>query len=310
MCRISVEGLVSAARSQSLHAGGGWAVLLASIGFFGCAEVGDVTDHSALASESQEVVMHDSLGTELAPISAAAVSSNAAADRDLNLLARIEVQPNELLEIYEPSPGLLLLSGVGAPDSKALLTPRAIESMSVEEIWQLGAGSADMPRELRAAIARANTRAEAAGRVMPEGIEPSYATPFGASAPPVQVAADLPPVFPSAGWCDTEYYYQGYGDCPNGYDFSVCWDSVGGNGGWASADYVSHVYTNVCAAAGQVMLYVSSAHGGGGYWTVDQDTTRWWSQSYWGCGNDCLRVRADVLDAGPDRFHFRFLTIY
>lgn len=157
---IVENSLTTAARSISLHTGGMWAVLLASLGMLGCADVEDLTGGLALASDSHESVMHVSLATELAPISAAIASSNAQADLDLNLLARVEVQPGEMLEIYEPVPGQLLVSGVGAPAGEALLSAHAIEGLSAEEIWDLATGSTEMPGELRVAIVRASKQKE------------------------------------------------------------------------------------------------------------------------------------------------------
>ena len=239
----------------------------------------------------------DSLGTELAPISAAIASSNAQADLDLNLLARVEVQPNEMLEIYEPVPGRLLVSGVGAPAGEALLSAHAVEGLPVEDIWNLATGSTEMPGELRAAIVRASKRKD------PPGFNPQPDPP-GFNPQPEQSI--------SSGWCDTGYYSSGYGNCSSGSDFSICIDNWW-NGAYGYYDGAFYVYTNVCPATGPVVLKVTSDHGGGGIWTVSQNTVRWWQQDDWDCGTlwdwDCLTVRADVQEASGDRFHFRFFGL-
>jgi hypothetical protein len=341
MSTLDMEVSVSpVARSASMHAGGIWAVLLTSLGMLGCAGIDDVTDSSALASDGHESVMRDSLGTALAPISATIASSNADAALDLNLLARIEVQPNEMLEIYEPAPGVLLVSGVGAPAGEALLSAQAIEGLSVEEIWQLGAGSTEMPGELRAAIARASKRDETASRAMQEGIEPPDAPLPGFNPqpdPPGLNPQPEPPGFnpqpdppgfnpqpdppgfnpqpdpsTSSGWCDAGYFSSGYGDCPPGWDFSVCLNDWW-NGAYAYSDGAFYAYTNVCPATGPVVLRIDSDHGGGGIWTVNQNTVRWWAQDDFDCGTlfdwDCLTVRTDVEQASGDRFHLRFRAL-
>src|SRR4029079_17099115 len=101
----------------------------------------------------------DSLGSSLDPVSAAIARANAQADVDLHLVARVAAQPGELLELYEPSPGRLVVSGAGAPAGKAILSQAAMAGMSVEDVWRLAAGSADMPDALRAALGRVQQRA-------------------------------------------------------------------------------------------------------------------------------------------------------
>lgn len=296
------------ARAFSRYAGT-WAALCASLGMLGCVAVEDPIDSSALSSEIRKSVMRDSLGTELAPISAAIARSNAQTDLDLNLLARVEVQPNEMLEIYEPAPGRIMVSGAGAPTGEALLPPHVIKGLSVEEIWDLAAGTAEMPGALRAAIARAGEQMEAGGVVMQEGIEPPEAPRSGALATATPAAADLEPPSTSAGWCDTEYFSQGYGACDSLWDFEYCptnwWN---GYHAWAYADFV---YTNVCPATGPVVLNV---HGSNDFarwddtWDVPLNTVRWW----WGRDLEWFSAytSSNVLEALNDRFHFRFYGFF
>jgi hypothetical protein len=303
----------TAARAFSRYTGP-WAVLCASLGMLGCVAIEEPIDSSALAGEIRESVMRDSLGTELAPISAAIARSNAQADLDLNLLVRIEVQPNEMLEIYEPAPGRIVISTAGAPTGESLLPPHVTEGLSVEEIWDLAAGSAEMPGELRAAMARARERMEAGGPAMQEGIELPEAPRAGALATATPVAADLEPPSTSAGWCDTEYFFQGYGRCFFDFDYYYCPNDWWGN---ISVSYYSawYVYTNVCPATGPVTLRVTASYGNnpGGYWYVPQNTVRQWSDSDPECGslsNWCMDVRSAVEQASGDRLHFRFFALY
>lgn len=250
--------------------------------------------------EEGEAAMHDSLGNVLGPVSAALARANAQADVELNLLARIEVQPDELLEIYEPTPGSILVSGAGAPAGKAILTAAALEGMTVEDVWSVATRSAEMPVALRAALGRVAQR--------PPG---ETAIPRGASGSSLDEAPPAPPASPAplaAGWCDSGYYTAGYGGCHSDYDFQVCLDNWW-NGAYAYNGGVNYVYTNVCPANGAVVLRVDSDHGGDGVWTVAQNTVRWWSQMYIGCLFDCLDVRSDVDEASNNRFHFRFLTL-
>jgi hypothetical protein len=59
----------------------------------------------------------DSLGKPVGAISRAIIQSNPRAES--SLLARVEVQPNELLEFYEPKPGALIVSGARASRSRS-----------------------------------------------------------------------------------------------------------------------------------------------------------------------------------------------
>lgn len=278
-----------------------WGVVFASLGLVGCLESEEATRDLSL----HETELRDSRGTVLAPTSAAIARANAQANVDLNLLARVEIQPNELLEIYEPTPGQILISGAGAPTGKAILSADAVAGKAVEEVWSLASGSAEMPAALSAALERARQARQQSGKpTLQRGVGQAGRSPSSPSDA-VESRAAAPPAAFTGGWCDTEYYRSGYGNCLPGYYFTVCMDNVWD---WAYASYggAEYVYTNVCPAIGDVTLKMTSDHGGSGYWYVREDTVRWWWQSDWGCTFDCLDVRADVMDAWGDRFHFRF----
>src|SRR5262245_16955546 len=55
--------------------------------------------------------MADSIGRPLGAVTAEIARINSQTDRDYGLVARLEVQPNEVLEFYEPAPGIIVLSG-------------------------------------------------------------------------------------------------------------------------------------------------------------------------------------------------------
>jgi hypothetical protein len=291
-----------------------WAVLLASFGIAGClgdeAEVSVVPVDEEVAPAGEEV-MRDSLGSALGPVSAALARANARADVELNLLARIEVQRDELLEIYEPTPGtimvagagapatMIMVAGAGAPAGKAILSREVMDGMAIADVWRLAAGSTAMPLELRAALARA------------ERLEPDEQTsaPDGAGSASGGSLDGAPPVAPgsvaplAAGWCDSGYYTSGYGNCPAS-TFRDCVDNWW-NGRWAYYYGSFYTYTNVCPANGSVTLRVTSNFNGG-LWTVPQNTVRWW---YFNALFPNLNVRADVEQASGNRFHFRFLVL-
>jgi hypothetical protein len=291
-----------------------WAVVVASLGLMGCLGSEDITENSLVPESSpvvagnEEATMRDAFGTALSPISAAIARANAQADLDLNLLVRVEIQAGEMLEIYEPTPGALLVSSAGAPAGKAILSEEAVSSMAIEDVWKLATNSAEMPGELRAALARSNQRQPQGGRTILQGSARKAEGAPSRTLGNVVSKGTAAPTALTSGWCDTGYFTSGYGNCPSGYDFSVCVNDWTG-GAYGSYGGAEYVYTNVCPATGSVVLHVQSDWGGGGYWTVPQNTVREWAQSLWGCFFDCLDVRSDVEQASGDRFHFRFLAL-
>jgi hypothetical protein len=118
-----------------------------------------------------------------------------------------------------------------------------------------------------------------------------------------------------AGYCDNRYFSSGAGNCPlpvPGYfvDWSAC------NDNWLDGLAHQHndakaSYLHVCPATGPVSLLVnnSDANIEPRPWHVPQDTIRDFYYDDPNCRfawNDCPTIRADVLDAQGDRFHFKF----
>jgi hypothetical protein len=214
-----------------------------------------------------------------------------------------------MLEIYEPTPGTFLVTGAGAPAGKAILSADALTGMTIEDVWRLATGSTEMPGKLRAALERTSRHRQDGERVTLQGDTGRAGRVFSSSPHMAAFGATISPAALTNGWCDNGYYSSGYGSCQSGYDVNVCLDDWS-NGAYAY-DYngAGYVYTNVCPATGPVTLQVQSDHGGGGIWTVDQNTVRWWTQSDVPCFFDCLDVRADVGQASGDRFQFRFQSL-
>lgn len=296
-------------KGTGVSAAGGalWLASLCITAAAGCVDADDPPGSPEVASPPTTTVgatgaLRDSLGSSLDPVSAAIARANAQADVDLHLVARVAVQPGELLELYEPSPGQLVVSGAGAP-ARAILSQGAIAGMGVEDVWRLAAGSAGMPDALHAALGRARLRAQASpAPSSPIALHGSATEPASSAGAGSKLRAAAPL---STGWCDNGYYTSGYGDCQSGWDFEVCLDNWW-NGAYATVGGAFWVYTNVCPATGPVVLRVTSDHDGGGIWTVSQNTVRWWQQDDVSCLFDCLDDRVDVQQASGDRFQFRF----
>jgi hypothetical protein len=249
------------------------------------------------APETNAQEVRDSLGKQLSPISSAIVRTNQAAEKELNLIARVEVQPDEILEFYEPSPGFLLISSAGAPKS---MTPLDKRRGSPADVWRRATAGAEMPATLREAIERVGKHKRARTNQTPR----KNPGKWGGGSPSRDFTR-------SGGYCDGAYHSE-LGGCGVGWDFMVCltnwWD-----GAYAYHHDAEITYTVVCPASGRVAFRVRSDEFDGGLWTVDQNTARNLSASDFGCEddpfNDCPYVRADVEQATGVRFHFEFLVV-
>lgn len=295
----------------------------------GCEDVeGDPA--SDVIESGSSVVMTDDLGNALGDVSKEVVISNE--DNDMNLLARVEVQDNELLEFYEPAPGTILLSGAGAPSRPVMFTENI--DLNVSEIWQLATHDAPMPTALKAAVDRQIEAIEKIGVEAPlEGLEtPEVENGMIAAAAaslelekevvggPENIVESKHAVW--GGWCQTSYYtsyISGYGgrlgDCggSGGWwdDFTVCWDTVTGYGAAWHHDALD-MRTNVCSVIGSVIMKVSADESWvpRGSWTVPEDTYRWVTAFDPGCDafpwtNDCPYIKSEVLN-NSSVYNYRF----
>jgi hypothetical protein len=278
------------------------------------------TEMDTLENDQQET-LRDSLGRELAPISAQIVRENRDAELTMNLVARIEVQPNELVEFYEPKPGVLMVMGAGAPSAPPVGEARADAAIDPSELWETLSGNAAMPDAFAGAVARAVARrgqspvtTERPAQALPE--QSSFTSDPRAPAERTRglgQAAHL-----TADWCDSTYYetvVSGYGGvlgaCPT-WDYTVCWNHVTGDG-WASHGDANLQRANVCPYRGAVTFKVSADESWvtQGSWTVGQNSYRWNHNYDSGCDsfpwtNDCPYIRVDILNASGDGYQFRY----
>jgi len=263
--------------------------------------------------------VRDSRGQRLGPLTAALVQANRQAELEMRLVARLEVQPNEIFEIYEPAPGVLLLSGAGAPDGPLRVTPE-LARLPPEEVWSLVADGHPMPPRLQAAIENARQRRLGGPRALKNSRPPSG---FGGGSAERGSGAAMtdgdrgvrPPSRPLAatsGWCDTGYFTTGWSNCVNDplLPFQVCLDNWW-HGAYAYHEDVWILNSNVCPAqGGPVAYWIRSDEDFGGLWTVSQNTVRWFNYYdvdclFWAL-DDCPYIRADVINAHNKRFHFRY----
>jgi hypothetical protein len=249
---------------------------------------------NALAGNVLAQEIRDSLGKPLGPLTSSIARENEFAERQFNLLARVEISPDEVLEFYEPSPGLLVISGAGTP---AALSVAGKMPRSPADAWRRATAGAEIPRALRQALERKEKR-EAARQID----SPRISARWGGGSPARNFTR-------AAGYCDGAYHDE-YGGCGSGYDFMVClndwWD-----GAYAYHHDTDFLWTQVCPATGRVVLRIRSNEIDGGVWTVDQHTVRYFS-FHTNCTSpfdDCPYIRADVEQATGVRFHFEFLAM-
>ena len=286
----------------------------------------------------------DSVGTVVSPLSASIILQNRAIEHDLNLLARIEVQPDELLEFYEPHPGVIWISTAGAPESprfvgKDLDAAEEHELSKPEALWKAATDRA-MPASLAGGIARANERlARGVAEQAAKGRNPALGSaaevrPKSASTPSAPQTAEgfdgallndsssgVSGGSGSGNWCDSNWWTAssgGYGAlsfCPDdgGY-WTTCWDHVTGPGSaWHSEVYF--LRTNVCPYSGNVTFKVSADESfvKQGSWTVSENTFRGVHAADRNCDmfpftDDCVYVKSEVTNASGDAYNYRFVV--
>jgi hypothetical protein len=251
--------------------------------------------------------VYDALGTRLAPLSAQIVTANAEVEQTLQLLARVEVQANEVLEFYDAGPGLLVITAAGAPAGPSRVLAADLAALQPAEVWHLVAPATPMPDALRQALARLQPSGATAPQSPPPDPARERAGPHALHTAGL-ASQDQDPSALTVGWCDTSYLDDAL--CEG--DFTVCLDNWW-NGAYAYHHEAAQAVTHVCPAQGSVVFKVQTDVGKGGIWTVPQNTYRYWYISIPDCDTifnwtDCPYVRADVTQASGDRFHFRFLV--
>jgi hypothetical protein len=212
-------------------------------------------------------VLRDSLGQELSGISAEIVRANLDAEVDATLLARIEVQSDELVEFYELEPGIVAISGSGRPSSAPVGEAMTEAQPTTRAVWAALTRNAPMPTLLAEAIEREEAAAlqPRPDADEPAGPEPEPATPAPtpdarAAHLPIEEAAHL-----SSAWCDDEYYSaiddrwslilnipeeRILGACLTTYDDIECFDHITGD--WTASARGSWQKANVCPYRGNL----------------------------------------------------------
>jgi hypothetical protein len=204
-------------------------------------------------------------------------------------VASLALTNGSLLEFYEPSPGLLMVSEAGPVG--AAPTPRA--GRTPIELYRDLAPDGSVPEALVAAQARAATR-------QPEAVavpEPRMAMATTANI----VDSKVPLSFIDNQSCDDHWFSDTF--CGGSFDWQMCLlNHLGGAfAQLSSVDYVQHA---VCADIGAITLKVQMGNGAGGIWDVPEGHWRsfsWQDQCTFGCNTS---TRGDVVNASNNRFHY------
>ena len=270
------------------------------------------------ASEDRETgVREDSLGRALSPLSREIVAANSEESVGVRLLARLEVQESELVEFYELGPGLVIVSGAGAPTkANPVLANFRRQRGTYEELWVALTNNAEMPEELAAALDRSPVSVDVPDQASPGLTEPARHAAADDASEHSRTLSDgtgeLRQAHLTADHCDSAYYTEGWGACEG--DWVRCWDHVTGYGSAWHND-ARYWDTNVCPYLGNVLLEIDGDESSvpQGQWTVLQNTNRWAYYNDWQCdrfpwGNDCPYIKSMVHDAQGDGYQYRFLV--
>lgn len=264
----------------------------------------------------------DSLGRALGRYSAEIVRQNLSAERDLHLLARIEVRPDEILEWYELGPGLVMVSGAGMPATDEAYPEPEKGRDDPASIWADATGDAPIPKALRAALARAPERSTESKQQRP--VDPLAPTP-DPHVPPPEPTIEGTAFHLNLGWCDKQYYtelipaygpsgYAALGDCPSNskWNYRKCWEHVTGFYAASNDDCLDH-RSNVCPFRGNIRMTIEADEGWitTGSYQVPEQSYRWktFRDNY--CENDifndCPYVRVKVDQADGDGYQYKFM---
>jgi hypothetical protein len=246
------------------------------------------TAPEAQTQEPAPAPMVDSVGTPLGPISAMLVKKNAETTAQLKLLARVEVQENELLEFYEGEAGNILITGAGAPERGLAIGEDMAGSLSYRALWQKAAHGKPMPAALEKALGSVidelprptptEVPATAHNQLKRQtmGEAGLGATGGASSAKLADVPVDHGPQVlygdqdktgtggtGAAGWCQNQYFTAApsAGARPYGYCDRAATDGYACRDNWSNGFYantiaqVHSIFDNVCPINGWVVLY-------------------------------------------------------
>ena len=126
-------------------------------------------------------------------------------------IAFVEVQRNEIIEFYEPSPGQLMISMAGAPEGGMMLGDVDFSQYNLRQVWDELSGGAPTPVALEEELTR---QVQLPTVEQPEEsrqtIQETFSMPEEVSVEHLDVAIDVAGDASHTGWCGTSYYSTNY----------------------------------------------------------------------------------------------------
>jgi len=250
------------------------------------------------------------------------VTQNAATDLESNLLVRVFLGPQHVVEFYEPSPGKILVSEAAAvpelpvfafgsdeankqPSAlasfKALLPGATVPDVLLaadqrrvacaDPAAKLEARCTATPQHAAPLVIRlqplaSSLRSPAAIISPPKIMSDPEATPASNGGSIQPAAGDF--IKKSGGSCDGTWFQSassgGRAFCPSSGYFTWC-NLDWYNGAYAdSGSWTDETWATTCADIGNITMKVSGS-GGGGTWSVPQGSWRqWWKHCNLSCG--------------------------
>jgi prepilin-type processing-associated H-X9-DG protein len=220
---------------------------------------------------------------------------------ELNLLARLVVDAELVVEFYEPAPGVLITSEYGLAGHTSLaqrLPGTHLEDLRPSDYYAIFGAGRELPASLKDAEARLDPR-------------PNTAELLAAHVKPITFDAGIHDTGENTvekahggrcnvGWFDTAF-------CDDlSWDFEWCHLNRTSNaGGWCTS--VAWFDGAVCTDVGNVTWNLQAGDGDGGSWSVLQGHYRTYHKT---CGSafiefcDEFKVTSNVANVGgSDRYH-------
>jgi hypothetical protein len=291
----------------------GWCGAVVCLAAMGC------SDDAGVDAAGGDGVPRDSLGRELSTISSAIVRANSDAEVDATLLARLQVQADELVEFHELEPGIVSISGSGRPNAAPVGEAMTEAQPTTRAVWAALSGNAEMPQLLAEAVERAEL---AMLHPRPAADEADTVAEAPASAPVQDAREAHLPIEPgahlSSAWCDDEYYSavdnawalilnnpqeKILGAClsSNVYPDVECFDHVTGD--WTASARGHFQKANVCPYRGNLTWTLRVKGKERLKKTVLENTVHWNQVKDWGSTSTMTVI---LGNAAGDGYQFRF----
>jgi hypothetical protein len=255
-----------------------------------------------------------------APLEPAFITKNDAAAKQFNMIVRVYVEQDHVIEFFEPEAGHILVSEAGV----AGLAPVAgvEDGVSVEPValFKRLLPNATVPPALTDAVDRMH-RAQSGIEMTDvdlasvQNVKPAIVFSEKAMRPSAQDATVANSNISttrsalSGGSCPSEWFVAQPQFCPTSGSFNAFnWCTTNWTGGRTVSGTTDSTRGTACADISGFTFNVTTTNSrGGGSWTVDQGTYRWWDSNVQLCGPLSFwcdfKVTYTITNA-PGRFHF------